>query len=58
VDPEEIARLEVLLTMVDGRVVYRLGEFARPPHGTPPTIGPAGPRPPTIGPPRTPADKR
>jgi predicted amidohydrolase YtcJ len=52
VAPEKIAEVEVLLTMVGGRVVYRRGGFASPP---PPSIGPRGTQPPTIGPPRPPA---
>jgi predicted amidohydrolase YtcJ len=47
--PERIGEIEVLLTMVGGRIVYRLGNFGAPP----PTIGaPPAPGPPTIGPPR------
>jgi predicted amidohydrolase YtcJ len=64
VAPEKISELEVLLTMVGGRVVYRQGSFGlptappttidkpRPPQ--PPTIGPVRAQPPTIGPPRPP----
>lgn len=47
--PETLAELEVLLTMVGGRIVHRAGPFA-PRVPPPPSIGP--PRPPTIGPPR------
>ena len=50
VAPDEIGAIDVLLTMVGGRVVYRRGGFGAPP---PSTIGaPRPPPPPTIGPPR------
>jgi hypothetical protein len=50
--PEHIGEIEVLMTVVGGKVVYRRGGFATP---APPTIGgPRPPQPPTIGPPRTP----
>jgi predicted amidohydrolase YtcJ len=56
VAPDKIGEIEVLMTMVGGRVVYRRGGFAAPP---PSSIGaPRPPPPPTIGPARTPAKKR
>ena len=56
VAPDKIGAIEVLMTMVGGRVVYRRGGFAAPP---PPTIGaPRPPPPPTIGPPRPPQPRR
>jgi hypothetical protein len=52
VAPDKIAEIEVLLTMVGGRVVYRRGGFGLPP---PSSIGaPRPPPPPTIGPLRQP----
>jgi predicted amidohydrolase YtcJ len=51
VPPDELARIEVVYTMVGGRVVYRASSFApvgrRPP---PPTIGPEKREPASIGP--------
>jgi predicted amidohydrolase YtcJ len=52
VAPDKIAEIEVLMTMVGGRVVYRRGGFGSAPPTTmgaprqpaPPTIGPAPPR--------------
>ena len=56
VAPDKIAEIEVLMTMVGGRVVYRRGGFAAPP---PPSIGtPRPPPPPTIGPAPPPPRKR
>ncbi len=53
--PEHLGELDVLLTMVGGRVVYRRGGFGAPP---PSSIGlPAKSAPPTIGLPRAPAPK-
>ena len=53
VAPNEIGAIEVLLTMVGGRVVYRRGGFGAAP---PPSIGSPRPVPPsTIGAPRRPA---
>lgn len=50
VAPDKIGEIEVVLTMLGGRVVYRRGGFGTP---APPTIGPPTKRPPpTIGPPR------
>src|SRR5204862_1818153 len=52
--PEKIGEIDVMLTMVGGRIVYRRGGFAGPPQ---PTIGsppPKPPRQPTIGQPPTP----
>jgi predicted amidohydrolase YtcJ len=51
--PEKLPAIEVLLTMVGGRIVHRVGDFAQPPvsRPPPPTIGPEPPkRPPTIAP--------
>ncbi|HEY2743123.1 MAG TPA: amidohydrolase family protein [Polyangia bacterium] len=55
VAPNEIGSIEVLLTMVGGRVVYRRGGFGAPPPSSigaprpapPPTIGPVRPAPPS-----------
>jgi predicted amidohydrolase YtcJ len=56
VAPDKIGAIDVLMTMVGGRVVYRRGGFAAPP---PPTIGaPRPPPPPTIGPAPPPAPPR
>ena len=56
VAPDKIGQIEVLLTMVGGRVVYRRGNFAGPP---PPSIGaPRPPAPPSIGPARPPQPKK
>jgi predicted amidohydrolase YtcJ len=54
VAPEHIGALEVLLTMVGGRVVYHQAGYAEPNRRPPPaTIGPVPTRrPPTIGPPK------
>jgi hypothetical protein len=53
VSADKLAGLEVLLTVVDGRVVHRSGDFARPaPQVQPPTIGPPSKKQPGIGPPR------
>jgi predicted amidohydrolase YtcJ len=50
VAPAEIGAIEVVMTMVGGRIVYRRGGFGGPP---PPSIGsPRPPAPPTIGAPR------
>jgi predicted amidohydrolase YtcJ len=49
--PDHIGEIEVLLTMVDGRVVHRRGGFGAPP---PTTIGKPTPAPPSIGPARLP----
>jgi predicted amidohydrolase YtcJ len=55
VAPEELARIEVLMTLVGGRVVHRVDGFGEPLHeraSPPATIGPPLPvrRTPTIGP--------
>jgi predicted amidohydrolase YtcJ len=56
VAPEKIGEIEVVLTMVGGRVVYRRGGFGAPP---PSSIGPRPTNPPpTIGPPKPPASKK
>lgn len=57
VAPDKIGEIEVLLTMVGGRVVYRRGGFGAPP---PSSIGPRDTPHPSIGPPRTapPGDHR
>jgi hypothetical protein len=56
VAPEKIGEIEVLLTMVGGRIVYRRGGFGTPP---PSSIGPRPNAPPsTIGPPRPPPPKK
>jgi predicted amidohydrolase YtcJ len=62
VAPDRIGAIDVLLTMVGGRIVYRRGGFAAPPPASigaprppaPPTIGPPRAAPPTFGPARTP----
>jgi predicted amidohydrolase YtcJ len=49
--PENLGSLEVLLTVVGGRIVYRSGELAPPEtQKAPPSIGPRNDQPPTIGP--------
>jgi predicted amidohydrolase YtcJ len=60
VPPERIGSLEVLLTMVGGRVVHRQAGYAEPVKRAPPsTIGPVpGHRPPTIGPAREPKPQK
>jgi predicted amidohydrolase YtcJ len=56
VAPDKIAEIEVLMTIVGGRVVYRRGGFAAAP---PSTIGaPRPPQPPSIGVPRPPPPPR
>ncbi len=55
IEPARIGEVEVLLTMVDGKVVYRSRDLAG--QGPPPTIGPRTAPQPSIGPPRPPATK-
>lgn len=60
VAPEKIGEIEVLLTMVGGRIVHRRGGFgSAPPSSIGPRSGPppptVAPPPPTVAPPRPPA---
>ncbi len=53
-EPARIGEIEVLMTMVDGKIVYRGGDLAQfaPRTGPPPTIGPRTIPPPSIGQPK------
>jgi len=54
VAPEQIGKIDVMLTMVGGRVVHRAAELAQPAarRTAPSSIGPAVPQPASIGPAR------